>query len=124
MLVYSLLFIWPALGSLATSSKSTSFSRISIVIFGFVLFLIIGLRYKIGVDWELYLSNMYSYEYLSWLETLVFDDPAYGLLNRISVSLGYGIWLPNLVCAFVFAFAIIDLLVPSFTSDSRRQYHA
>lgn len=68
--------------------------------------LMVGLRYRVGGDWEPYL-NIYDNIYFQPLVTaLGVTDPGYALANWIAVQIDAGIWFPNLVCAILFVAGI------------------
>lgn len=71
-----------------------------IIIFTFIM--IVGLRFEVGADWFNYLTIYNLLSINSLTVNLTSTDPAYGLLNYISHSLGYEIWFVNLVSATFF----------------------
>lgn len=68
--------------------------------------LAIGLRYKVGADWETY-RFLFSYaKYADLGRVLTIGDPGYQLLNWAVQRIGGEIWLVNLVCGAIFAFGL------------------
>ncbi len=68
--------------------------------------LMIGLRYRVGGDWEPYL-NIYEMIYFQPLgPALAITDPAYAVLNWMSAQMDSGIWFVNLACAILFVAGI------------------
>ena len=96
------MFLWPAVAAVDNTRYSASVLKLAIWLYGLFLVLIIGLRFKVGVDWDLYLENMDFYSDFTWVEAIVLGDPAYTALNKLATSMGFGIWIPNLVCAIAF----------------------
>jgi len=66
-----------------------------------VLVLFVGLRDRVGGDWEPYQAIFDSYAHVKFHDafTTVLVEPGYALLNYVSSSVGGGIYLVNLVCA-------------------------
>lgn len=69
--------------------------------------LAIGLRDRVGGDWETYQSNLDLQAVLSFGESLQSRDPAYAALSWIGVHWGGGVTLVNLVCAGLFAAGLV-----------------
>lgn len=118
MLIYWVLFAYPALMALAYPAQSAPQSQRSagqrIAVFGFVVLytLLSALREEVGGDWYNYII---IYEDIQ-LDTLTFavssTDPLYGLLNWISAQFDTGIYLVNGICGL--------LLVWGVTSATRK----
>lgn len=109
MWVYWVMFWWPALAAISFNGKPSAdvLRKLHLLIFAFVLCLVIGLRYEVGVDWENYLRHLYLTEDLSIYEVLLRGDIAYGFLNWFAAHTGNGIWLVNLVCAVAFVSGLL-----------------
>jgi hypothetical protein len=69
--------------------------------------LMIGLRYRVGGDWESYTELYQRISYSQFADALFLGDPGYTALNWIGSSLGLGIWFVNLVCAAIFCWGLI-----------------
>jgi len=68
--------------------------------------LAIGLRYKVGADWETY-KFLFSYAgYADLARVVAIGDPGYQLLNLAVQRIGAEIWVVNLVCGAIFAFGL------------------
>jgi hypothetical protein len=68
--------------------------------------LAIGLRYKVGADWETY-KFLFSYaNYASLAKLLTIGDPGYQILNWAVQRIGADIWVVNLACGAIFAFGL------------------
>ena len=72
------------------------------------LVLMIGLRHEVGGDWEPYLEmlDIYAGSTLNARE-FGFQDPAFILLNQISVKTGLGIYLLNFLSAIIFCWGLV-----------------
>ncbi|MCF8185851.1 MAG: EpsG family protein [Candidatus Methylopumilus sp.] len=72
-----------------------------------LLVLMIGFRHEVGGDWETYLLMMNSYSDTSLnARDFGFQDPAFVLLNLISVKTGLGIYLLNILSAIFFCWGL------------------
>lgn len=107
MLEYLLIFLTPAVASLR-EMPSRPHQRVGAILLTFlgVLSALIGLRYKIGVDW-------YTYNYIfsdvatsNFVHATAASDFAYAILNYIGARLGFGIYFVNLVCAVIFVIGL------------------
>ena len=105
MISYWLLLLIPAWRSLSAPKQRWS-DLISIVIW-LVLTVTIGLRHEVGGDWSTYLENIDHVRDISFRDLNLTRDPAYELLNWISLKLGMGIYGVNLVCAGIFSFGLV-----------------
>ena len=71
-----------------------------------VIALMIGLRYEVGADWEVY-KFLFSYaRFADLARVLRIGDPGYQLLNWAVQRIGAEIWAVNLVCGAIFAFGL------------------
>lgn len=64
--------------------------------------LMIGLRYKVGADWEPYRLIFWDMRFTSLEAAIVRSDPAFGLLNWLVRRAGMEIWVVNTACAAIF----------------------
>ena len=101
MLIYWILFLWPALVALTSGRLETPASKRAFWSLELILILIIGLRYKVGPDWDNYLMHLDTEAASTWHEAILTSDPAYWLLNWVANVTDYGIWLVDLVCDVV-----------------------
>jgi hypothetical protein len=68
--------------------------------------LAIGLRYKVGADWETY-RFLFSYaNFADLTRVLAIGDPGYQLLNWTVQRVDAEIWLVNLVCGAIFTYGL------------------
>jgi hypothetical protein len=73
-----------------------------------LLVLMIGFRHEVGGDWETYLEMLHSYTDASInASEFSFQDPAFVLLNLVSVKTGLGIYLLNVLSALFFCSGLI-----------------
>lgn len=77
------------------------------VSFGFFLFIIIGLRNEIGVDWEAY-KRHYEITINEKLTDILFSsDIAYSTLNWIIALFSGQVYTVNIICSFIFCYGLI-----------------
>jgi len=107
MWVYWFLFLWPTILVFTGTRSTITNSHFTWLLYSAILTLVIGLRFEVGMDWSSYLTHIEKARAQNWVEALQTKDPAYGLLNWVSVSVGAEIWLVNLVCAFIFVSGLI-----------------
>lgn len=106
MLPYFLLFAAFAVPAIAAASRPTS-RRLRLFLPGVVLIIVIGLRREVGGDWWNYLDAFHYVELTDLGHALRRTEPGYALLNWIAVQAGWGIWFPNIVCAFIFTWGLL-----------------
>lgn len=104
MLVYWLMFGYFAAGAMIVRQRDGQRSRRAMLAVGALLVaLAVGLRFKVGADWETY-KFLFSYaDYASLGRVLRIGDPGYQLLNWAVQRIGSDIWVVNLVCGAIFA---------------------
>lgn len=120
MLPYWLLFTVLAIGSVAYTYTSQQVQGGQILInrrvrddlpLAIVLLaitLMIGLRYRVGGDWNVYLvtfRSVSSRELGQALQTTP-DEAAYTLINWLVAQAGLGFWAVNLICAIPFVLGL------------------
>jgi hypothetical protein len=71
-----------------------------------LIIVMIGLRYKVGADWDEYSTIYLRTGPLELPEALKLGDPAYQLLNWVCYQAGLGIWAVNLICAAIFGWGL------------------
>ncbi|HCK04268.1 MAG TPA: hypothetical protein DHV86_05855 [Methylophilaceae bacterium] len=103
MIIYALIFLLPAMMSIANIQLDSQLSKFSFYLFCFFLIIFVGLRFENGVDWWNYLIFQRAYEDMSFAEVFSEQDPGYGLLNWLSYKLFDGsIFFVNFLSAFFF----------------------
>jgi hypothetical protein len=107
LLVYWLLFAFFAAGALLTGETPNRRSApIALLVGAALVWLAIGLRYKVGADWQTY-EFLYSYAGVANLgRVLSFGDPGYQLLSWCMRRTGAEIWALNLVCGLIFTWGL------------------
>lgn len=109
MYPYWLLFGFFALGGLIGEGRSGPDDRRfspGLVLGMLAILVMVGLRDRVGVDWENYVEMMGFAAKRDAIDTLKYADPAYQLLNWIAYHAGAGLWLVNLVCAALFTWGL------------------
>lgn len=120
MLIYWLLFVFFATGAFVAPLNwaqaypagdgrfrpGPSQFRLAFMVGAIATICMIGLRYKVGPDWNNYL-NIFDLSHTDYLSTaLQLGDPGYEALNWIAFELGADIWLVNLVSAAIFGWGL------------------
>ncbi len=83
--------------------------RLALLIYGILLAIMVGLRHEVGGDWTTYIAHLENTIQLSWFEGITLKgEPAYGLINWISIQIGAGVYGVNFICAFIFVFGLIS----------------
>lgn len=106
MLPYFVLFLLPAVGALFPFMRAKHIQQTAFVAFAILATLIMGLRYQVGADWEVYFEYLNSADNL--IAALVLPDPGYMMLNWLSIELGLGIAGVNLIGSGIFVFGLLD----------------
>ena len=114
MLIYWLLFAYPAVLALAYPTQQLPGRQTSaaqkLALWGFVIFytLLAGLRQDVGGDWINYVVIYDDLKLDSLSYALSATDPLYGLLNWISAQLDADIYLVNGICALVLVWGVVS----------------
>lgn len=120
MLIYWLLFAFFAVGAFVAplnlapiystpqgqQGQGSAQFRLAFLVGAIATICMIGLRYKVGPDWDTYVFiflNAHT-NYLS--QTLELGDPGYEALNWIAYQLGADVWLVNLFSAAIFGWGL------------------
>lgn len=107
MTIYWFMFFVPAIMTLVFKGQQRNF----LLYLGFILTLIIGLRFEVGADWSRYLWQLEHHGQQTLAEILqVGREPGFRLLNWISYRAGLDVWLTNLVCAFLFTAGLVSFV--------------
>lgn len=108
MLPYWALFAYFALGAvLYRSSDARRVAGGPMLALGLLVAgLMIGLRHKVGADWDTY-QFMWRYaRYASYEQLLRLGDPAYQTLNYLTARADLSIHWTNFVCGAIFAWGL------------------
>jgi hypothetical protein len=107
VLIYWVLFAYFAVGSLfAPSGDVRTRSRPLLALGAVITAVLIGLRYRVGGDWDTY-DYWFSYAGRGGLDrVLKFGDPAYQILNWGAAHAGFEVWTVNLACGAIFAWGL------------------
>jgi hypothetical protein len=70
---------------------------------------VIGLRYKVGGDWNSYAFMFKRGGRLDFWEALSIGDPGYQAVNWTAYQLGGAVWLANLICGAIFVWGLFRL---------------
>ena len=113
MIIYWLIFAFPAFATLHPLRIDQSLSRFVWILLGAVLTLLIGFRFEVGGDWHSYLQFHSRVENMSVQQILGEKDIGYAILNWLAGKIGGEIYLVNLICGLIITTGVI--------SFSRRQ---
>jgi len=78
-----------------------------LVVGAVIVVILIGLRYKVGGDWDSYVDIFHEAKATTFTRALELGDPGYQTINWFVVQQGIGIWLVNLVCAVIFGWGLL-----------------
>ena len=106
MLIYWALFGYFAVGALLTTNAKSAPAKLFLAMGAIVTALLIGLRYRVGADWENY---EFIFDYASRFSlgrALRLGDPGYQLVNWTVAWLDVRIWLVNVICGAIFTWGL------------------
>ena len=104
--MYWVMFLVPAWASIAAPSKPRPAGKsleLSWLMVGILLALFVGLRHEVGGDWFNYESNYLDMVGMPISEVFERGDPGYNLLSLLSIEVGGGVYLVNLVSGALFS---------------------
>jgi hypothetical protein len=127
MALYWVLLLIPSLGAVLAKShlrasviknspcqNATKITSLALGIFALLLVLVVGFRHEVGGDWFNYFNPLIiALDQTLYQSVVSGGDPAYGLLNWTAAHFGGGVYLVNLVCAFVFIAGLLSFAVNS-----------
>ena len=103
MVPYWLLYVLTAIP--AMTDKGTVREKHSYVwpaMLALFIILLIGLRYKVGVDWQNYQYIFQDISYRDLGGAMAATDPSFGMINWIVATADWNYWVVNLACAILF----------------------
>lgn len=106
MLIYWALFGYFAVGALLTTNAKSAPAKLFLAFGAITTALLIGLRYRVGADWENY---EFIFDYASRFSlgrALRLGDPGYQLVNWTVAWLDVRIWLVNVICGAIFTWGL------------------
>jgi hypothetical protein len=107
MFIYYALYLVPALASLAPFRLDRTSRTVVLAFLAPALVAFIGLREQIGHDWYNYIRQLYSVRYMHFWDVITQPEPAFALLNWLSLKLNVGVYGTNLVCASIFVVGLL-----------------
>ncbi len=102
MFAYWFLFLVPMILSLPLSASRRKPNAFLLVGVFAVFLILVGLRDKVGMDWNNYLHGYYADIYNTFGDALQGYEPGFALLKWLMVRLGWGIYGVNFFSALVF----------------------
>ncbi len=104
MWLYWLLFLLPLAGiHNQVRTGNQKFAWLSLMT---LLTLCIGLRYRVGGDWNNYQRQFETILYFRFSDVLTLEDPAYFAVNWIVADANLSILWVNLICAVIFCIGV------------------
>lgn len=109
MLPYWLLFSVFATGAVANfrDPGAGRRRRPALIVCCVAIALMIGTRFRVGADWDNYVSMYVFVENLDFVDALRVTDPGYAGLNWVTGRAGYDIWAVNMVCGLIVAWGLL-----------------
>jgi len=112
---YWAMFLLPSLAAVVTSHSAggaaaslrpaeRAFARVPVWL---LITLLVGCRFQVGGDWNNYFHYLVEVSGVEFVEVLTKEDPAYQLLNWLSVEMHWGIFGVNLIGGAIFAFGLV-----------------
>ena len=93
---------WTVFSIFALSAlTNTRYHRSMWWVFGALLVIFVGLRYRVGGDWGTYRGQVWQMIDRDLSGVLGGRDPGYQALNWIAANIGADVWLVNFVCATI-----------------------
>lgn len=111
MIPYWALFLLIAAGA-STERFTPNFvhpMRLMLLVCGFVLVAMIGLRFEVGGDWASYEFLFDMVERQSFSKAIDSGDPGYQALSWILAKAGARIWMVNTFCGLFFVWGLFQL---------------
>ncbi len=103
MIPYWILLFIPAFKALVNpKEKWNNQTAFSIII---LISIFVGLRYKVGTDWGTYMIYLNIIDYLDNIFSQ--REFLFALINKISLSLDFGIYGVNFISAFIFSYGLV-----------------
>jgi len=113
MTIYFLIFLYPILAYFFLSKNVFYLDTVAYIFFALILIIVIGLRYEVGGDWEVYESINLLYRSVEGLpffdlfqSKYLSQEFGYIFLNWIGFNLGYGITTTNTLVAIIFVLGL------------------
>lgn len=105
MLVYWLMYLIVASMALFIGQKKQTL--IPWIFIGFLFMIIIGFRYKVGLDWSNYMLHYDSMYGLELKDAISHGDPGHQFLNWLSYRWNLGVYGTNVVYGIIFMVGLV-----------------
>ena len=102
MIIYWILFLIPLTISVLPDKLNIKLNNQLILLYGITCILFIGFRYQIGGDWGIYDNWARLINTIDFISVFNMFSPGYNMMVWISVNLGFGVLLSNIICALLF----------------------
>lgn len=100
MLVYFLLLLVPSIAGLLARRPGQG---LGLGLFLAFVALIVGLRHKVGMDWNNYMALHLKASFMTFGEALLSSEPGFSVLAWLSEHGGFSVYGSNLVASVIFA---------------------
>ena len=99
----------PVRGSAVPPTRGPTLGReLPLMLAAIVTAVMIGLRFRVGADWDSYIIIYGDIQRLGVSEALERWEPGYTLVNVVADEAGAGIWLVNLNCGLIFMYGVVQ----------------
>lgn len=108
MIPYWLLLAFVSAGAMIVRPRNDQKNYVLAAFFlaGILSALMVGLRYRVGADWEPYRIIYWEMRFANLPTAIARSDPSFGLLNWAVRQAGWDFWVVNLFCASVFVYGL------------------
>lgn len=110
MLIYWSLFLIPAMAAVSPYRLDNASRRVVMILVGVILWALIGLRDRVGHDWNNYLRIYDRVANMDLLGVITEAEPGYAFFNWAAYHLGWGIQGVNAACAAIFVIGLFAFL--------------
>ena len=107
MIPYWVLFLFSLLAVFSNVRGDAQVRALAFGMFASIATAMIGLRYKVGGDWNAYSNYVSKAGEVGLLEAITLNDPAYMAINWLSAKLGLGIAGVNLIGGVLFIYGLL-----------------
>ena len=111
MIIYWILFLIPLTISVLPDKLNIKLNNQLILLYGIICTLFIGFRYQIGGDWGIYDNWARLINTIDFISVFNMFSPGYNMMVWISVNLGFGVLLSNIICALLFIIGLTFVFV-------------
>lgn len=108
MLVYLGLFAYFSISAAYSALRKVEVRRGQLWIAAILLIILIGFRWRVGADWNVYELLLHYSRIANFPHLNIGSEPGYALLNSIAAQANWDLWFPDLICAIIFTYGLLD----------------